>query len=450
MTIKKYVGDIHWNELNQLTQPLTQPSLDTRMTQTATASRHCTVGHFMQNVLDGKAKVTGIVLRSTQGPYPYMTSGAEKLYSEFATSEATETGEKIYWRYEVMIPMINGILETPGSVKDRNEEITNWYTTAIPSPGLWGSSQEGNLKVGTFVDIMFENINRSRIPYIVGTNRDRAIVFNSNVSIKEQHEKTQFRGRVGDTITEESNIDDTCKDRRTPHPSSRPPAEINSTKFWRQIEQFGDNCWRSCQPSYEQFEWLIKEKGVKHVLRMNDDSGSDPEVPGAGTSILKDEERLHVKSLGAKWYFINPHISTKGFSKIVPGKGYDESIKQILNIMNKGNCLVHCRNGADRTGMAVACYKKTNGIITDLEKLWLDTIQYNSWGCKKGKISRAKLGYARYLDGFYPLDQWCKAGSNASNPSASDRKKSAIYSKVLTADGQRTRFYNDKGLSTRP
>ena len=189
MTIKKYPRDILWNELDSSRVPMTHPSFDTRRTDLPNAWRAKNIACYIPNVLDGRDKFTGIVLRSTASPYPYVASGPEKLYSEFTTVDVVALdppgGDKIYWRYEVMLPAINGFLQAPDSVlsalrthtdadvpdqKKWNQETINYYTTAIPAPGLWGDG-DGLLAPGTFVDIIFENTKVGVIPRIIKTNR---------------------------------------------------------------------------------------------------------------------------------------------------------------------------------------------------------------------------------------------------------------------------------------
>ena len=194
MTVKKYPRDIHWNELNSSRVTMTQPSFDLKKTSFSDAWRAKNISRYVPDILDGRTKFTGIVLRSTPSPYPYIASGAEKLYSEFTTvSEATSedsedsSGDKVYWRYEVMIPAINGFLQAPDSLlsvlrtetdappahsKNWNQQTINYYTTATPSPGLWGDG-DGDLEPGTFVDIIFENTKIGVIPRIVRTNKTK-------------------------------------------------------------------------------------------------------------------------------------------------------------------------------------------------------------------------------------------------------------------------------------
>ena len=88
--------------------------------------------------------------------------------------------------------------------------------------------------------------------------------------------------------------------------------------------------------------------------------------------------------------------------------------------MREGDVLVHCTHGADRAGYTVAAHLKDIGEITDPEALYQYAIGFNSWGGPGGKICKGKnLGYAAYLDGFYPIEDWC---NNDSGTKPSSRK----------------------------
>ena len=205
MTIKRFAGDIHWNELNQCTEPLSQPSFDLRKTSTSNAIRESNIAHFIPDVLDGKSMIEGIVLRSTASPYPYVVSGVEKLYSEFMTVNTADTTEtedaalitgQLYWRYEVMVPIYNPGLPATNSVLDIlgvHQQTINYHTTAMAAPGLWGSEEEGKLEPGTFVDIMYENTERGRVPHVVKVNLDRAIQFSSHEPVMAQFARSAPR-----------------------------------------------------------------------------------------------------------------------------------------------------------------------------------------------------------------------------------------------------------------
>ncbi len=94
-------------------------------------------------------------------------------------------------------------------------------------------------------------------------------------------------------------------------------------------------------------------------------------------------------------------------------------MENALPILDEGNTLIHCRNGADRTGYIVAEWLQQNQ-NWDKDKLWEYTTQYNSWGGKGGKICTPgkNIGYIKYMEGFYPLKEWCKGSGNPTDRSS--------------------------------
>jgi hypothetical protein len=57
----------------------------------------------------------------------------------------------------------------------------------------------------------------------------------------------------------------------------------------------------------------------------------------------------------------------------------------------------------------VGGYLKKNNIITNNDKLWEYTAQYNSW---QDKINKGKFfgsGYDKYADTFYPINELKKS-----------------------------------------
>ncbi len=151
--------------------------------------------------------------------------------------------------------------------------------------------------------------------------------------------------------------------------------------------------YRSEQLSLNDLERVIKDYGIKNIIRMNGD-GTD-----TWNGVKRSEEQALCKRLGCNYYFIDAH---SGYQY---GKGYVKSMEKAHPIMAQGNTLVHCNHGADRTGYIVASFLKNKGYMTDLTKLWNYTIKYNGW---QKKISRKKFygtGFDKYADGFYPLDK---------------------------------------------
>jgi hypothetical protein len=87
------------------------------------------------------------------------------------------------------------------------------------------------------------------------------------------------------------------------------------------------------------------------------------------------------------------------------GQGYTKSVENAGAVLDKGNTLIHCAHGADRTGGIVGGYLKTRGYMTNLDELWNYTTQYNGWMrmIRNGKFFGS--GYDKYADTFYPIDQ---------------------------------------------
>jgi len=157
----------------------------------------------------------------------------------------------------------------------------------------------------------------------------------------------------------------------------------------------GTTNYRSGQPTLEQLKYIIQEYNIKNIIRLNGDQGSDP-TSRAGGTILSSQERELAESMGVTFYpKSGDHVSAhSGFKK---GQGYTKSIKYVQTILDKGHTLIHCRNGADRTGYLVAKYLQDKQGQTDEQKLWNYTTQYNSW-CGMQKFFGS--GYDKYAHGF--------------------------------------------------
>lgn len=148
-----------------------------------------------------------------------------------------------------------------------------------------------------------------------------------------------------------------------------------------------DNIYRTNQPSLKQLEKMITHYKIKRVIRMN---------AKEDTNVTPDQERKLVESLGAEYYYVNAH---KGYKK---GKGYVKSMEEVQPILKKGNVLIHCTHGADRTGYQVAKYLMDK-YGWSKRRLWDYTIKYNNW---EKYIPNGNQEYIKYLEGFYPYDEW--------------------------------------------
>ena len=144
----------------------------------------------------------------------------------------------------------------------------------------------------------------------------------------------------------------------------------------------GDNNYRSSEPTADALKGVILKYGIKNVVRFNGDGGDS-----SGLSI-KEEKRVCEEN-GCKFYKLS---STKDQDKV------NESL-------DKGNTLIHCHHGADRTGGNVGgwLYKKGWG---DTKKIWDYTTQYNGWErmIKNSPNSFVNGGYLKQAQKFGVID----------------------------------------------
>ena len=114
---------------------------------------------------------------------------------------------------------------------------------------------------------------------------------------------------------------------------------------------------RSAQPMAEDFAWL-KEQGVTDVVNFRT-------MVVAGVEF---DEKISVEELGMKYHNI-PSITSKPT---------EDNVQEFLNLAQKvadknGKLHIHCKAGADRTGMYAFIYKaiKNIGSLVENEKEWL-------------------------------------------------------------------------------
>jgi len=186
-----------------------------------------------------------------------------------------------------------------------------------------------------------------------------------------------------------------------------------------QLEQIpsSSNAWRSGQPTAEELVWIIKTYGIKHIVRMNGDSVGDKSARCGGCLTTKNEEKI-AKDFGVTWYGNSTTKQTGGtfyssHGKGKPGKGRNipgGSVPKVIELIKQGNVLVHCRNGADRTGQMVGGYLSDIGWGTP-EQIWDYSIPFNGWGGDGGAVCRgSNWGYTKYMEVFLPLRDWCEGG----------------------------------------
>ena len=160
----------------------------------------------------------------------------------------------------------------------------------------------------------------------------------------------------------------------------------------------GLNNYRSAQITLDKYPYFIKKYGIKNVVRMNGD-GADSNHTSSLPRTSRAEEEEMCQQNGCKFYYVNAH---EGYQK---GKGYVETLSKILPILKKGNTLVHCTHGADRTGYVVASHLKSVGKMTNKDDLWKYTTQYNRWQQMMNNDTFYGSGYDKYADAFYPIEE---------------------------------------------
>lgn len=145
--------------------------------------------------------------------------------------------------------------------------------------------------------------------------------------------------------------------------------------------QITNSISRSAQPQKEDFKWL-KDQGVTDVINFR-----TMRVAG-----INFDEKNIVESLGMKYHNIPTHTQ----------KPKDTQVKKFLNLIdsitkNNRKAHIHCRAGADRTGMYAFIYKSMKNIGTEPENIkeWIDhglhqKLYPNLISWAKGCVSRLK------------------------------------------------------------
>ena len=199
----------------------------------------------------------------------------------------------------------------------------------------------------------------------------------------------------------------------------------------------GQNNFRSGAPTAEQLLYILKHYKVDNIIQMNRNRRSND-----SNSMTHTEEKKFIKcynkAYGAniKWVRIGAHDGGKC------GEGFTGSIADILPKITK-NTLVHCTWGADRTGYIVARHLKDKGLGGSNEDLWNYTLPYNNnrWGGNGGKICKGSMGYIAYLEGFYPLREWCKVGTRMEDCTICQNQEKMANYKYYDNKSQCKKYY---------
>ena len=181
-------------------------------------------------------------------------------------------------------------------------------------------------------------------------------------------------------------------------PASAPVSAIDpiyKKEFNLDIIPDGKNNYRSGQITASKLPEIIKKYNIKQIIRMNADGGDAWNLPKHGPTSRATEKAICDK-LGCKYIFINAH---KGYK---PGKGYTQSLSEISALLDRGNVLIHCAHGADRTGGMVGGYLLSRKFLPDPKSVWNYSIKYNQWPyyIKTGQFFGK---FDKYAETFIPI-----------------------------------------------
>lgn len=263
----------------------------------------------------------------------------------------------------------NGAFNPNDDIKGLISEIKRAFPLArlFAVQGSWGWGYNKNVtisKVNVYYD-KFRNegvfviepaIGKVRDPHTnlpiyrqIGDSIDQAILDKSSDS---------FLGddKISDSIISPVNIG-TSPEKIDP--------EISEKYNFHLIPDGKGTNYRSAQFPLEIMKQMYPKYSIKNVIRLNGD-GNDGRHLKSDKSVSTEEERKMCRDIGCNFYDLSP-ISDQD---------------QVNEILSKGNTLIHCAHGADRTGGNVASYlytKKQNPKLTTTEDLWKYTTQYNDW-----------------------------------------------------------------------
>lgn len=151
--------------------------------------------------------------------------------------------------------------------------------------------------------------------------------------------------------------------------------------------------YRSAQIPADKLAYFLKKYGIKRVIRLNGNTSSD------SRGVSEATEKRICEDNGIEYIRLSAH---EGYIK---NQGYVKSVDKAKLVLDKGNTLIHCAWGADRTGGLVGGYLKKGGYMTNIDQLWSYTTKYNGW---KRMIERKTFfgsGFDKYADCFYPIDK---------------------------------------------
>ena len=156
--------------------------------------------------------------------------------------------------------------------------------------------------------------------------------------------------------------------------------------------------YRSGQIPKTKLADFIRKYNIKQIIRFNGDGVDSRKRTSDPTTSIAEEKKICEEN-GCKFFQLSSH---KGYK---PGQGYTTSRDQVTEILKKGNTLIHCLHGSDRTGGMVGGYLKMTGKMTDPAQLWNYTTQYNGWRRMIKSRRFFNSGYDKYAETFITKDK---------------------------------------------
>lgn len=147
-------------------------------------------------------------------------------------------------------------------------------------------------------------------------------------------------------------------------PTKMDPKISKEFNFYLIPDGKGTN-YRSAQFPIKDMKNMYIKYGIKRVIRFNHD-GADSRHGILNRKVSIAEEKKLCEEIGIEFFKLS---STKDQQKV-------------NDLLAKGNTLVHCAHGADRTGGNIGGYfytSKINPALTTTEAIWQYTTQYNEW-----------------------------------------------------------------------
>jgi hypothetical protein len=141
--------------------------------------------------------------------------------------------------------------------------------------------------------------------------------------------------------------------------------EVSEKYNFHLIQDNKQTNYRSAQFPLEIMKQIYPKYSITNVVRLNGEDIDGRHLKSDQSVSIADERKV-CREIGCNFYDLSPKTDQD----------------QVNEILSKGNTLIHCAHGADRTGGNVASYlytKKPNPKLTTTEELWKYTTQYNDW-----------------------------------------------------------------------